>query len=166
MQAFPDEISGRFFIGDLIKWLKANLQSPAKSVDGEEDVSRRKEQILVFQAPTSWISFCTDGAVQIASENAAARGAIRNVNGEWIMGYNRNLGKCSIFDAELWGKLDGLTLIQNMSYDGVKIQCDSSEVVKAIQDSSLTSSNSALFRCIHHLLVNIRSWVIQHHPRE
>ncbi|MBA0602746.1 hypothetical protein Gorai_002916 [Gossypium raimondii] len=115
MQALLDEISGLFFIGDLIKWLKANLQSPAKSDDGEEDVSRREEQISVFQAPTSLISLCTDGAVQIASENAAARGAIMNVNGEWILGYNRNLGKCSIFDAELWGKLDGLTLTQNMS---------------------------------------------------
>ncbi|KAK5772008.1 hypothetical protein PVK06_048267 [Gossypium arboreum] len=132
MQALPNEIIGRFFIGDLIKWLKANLKSPVRLVDGEEDVSRRKEQISVFQAPTSWISLCTNEAVQIASKNVA-RGAIRNVNREWIMGYNRNLGKCSIFDAELWGKLDGLILIQNMSYDGVKILSDNLEVVKAIQ---------------------------------
>ncbi|MFQ6648760.1 hypothetical protein Gotur_020901 [Gossypium turneri] len=55
------------------------------------------------------------------------------------MGYNRNLGKCSIFDAKLWSILDGLTLIQNRSYDGVKIQSDNVKAVKAIQDSSPTS---------------------------
>ncbi|KAG8500258.1 hypothetical protein CXB51_003628 [Gossypium anomalum] len=60
------------------------------------------------------------------------------------MGCNRNLGKCSIFDVELWSILDGLTLVQNRSYDGVEIQSDNVKAVKAIQDSSPTSSNSAL----------------------
>ncbi|KAK5771194.1 hypothetical protein PVK06_047378 [Gossypium arboreum] len=58
------------------------------------------------------------------------------------------------------GVLDGLTLLRNMSYDGVRIQSDSMEVVKAIQDFSQTSSNSALFRRIQHMLLNVRSWVI------
>ncbi|MBA0552217.1 hypothetical protein Golob_023047, partial [Gossypium lobatum] len=52
------------------------------------------------------------------------------------------------------------------NYDGVRIQSNSVEVVKAIQDFSLTSSNSAVIRCIYHLLVNTKSWVIQHFPRD
>ncbi|MFQ6651634.1 hypothetical protein Gotur_023885 [Gossypium turneri] len=81
------------------------------------------------------------------------------------MGYNRYLGKCSIFDAELWGILDGLAFIHNMRRDGVLMQTDSLEVVQAIQDSSFSSSNSALIRRIHHLLLNARPWMIQHCPR-
>ncbi|KAH1083027.1 hypothetical protein J1N35_022788 [Gossypium stocksii] len=71
------------------------------------------------------------------------------------MGYNRYLGKCSIFDAELRGILDGLAVIHSMRREGVLMQTDSLEVVKAIQDSSFSSSNSALIRRIHHLLLNI-----------
>ncbi|KAK5784578.1 hypothetical protein PVK06_039104 [Gossypium arboreum] len=43
----------------------------------------------------------TDGAVQIESGNAAVGGVVHNANGDWILGYNRHLGKCSIFNAEL-----------------------------------------------------------------
>ncbi|MBA0693643.1 hypothetical protein Goari_004002, partial [Gossypium aridum] len=53
-----------------------------------------------------------------------------------------------------------------MNYNGVRIQADSVEVVKIVQGSSLTSSNSVLIRRIHHLLVNARSWVIHYLPRE
>ncbi|MBA0749876.1 hypothetical protein Gogos_003753 [Gossypium gossypioides] len=53
-----------------------------------------------------------------------------------------------------------------MSYDSVKIEFDSTEAVKAIQDSSPTSSNFALIRRIQYLLMNVRSWVINHLPRE
>ncbi|MBA0854915.1 hypothetical protein Goshw_006589, partial [Gossypium schwendimanii] len=92
-----------------------------------DDVSRRNEQISVAQVLESCISLCTDRAVQIVSGNATARGVIRNGNGEWIMGYDRYLGKCSIFDAELWGILDGLALFQYRRYDDVMIQTDSLE---------------------------------------
>ncbi|MBA0675013.1 hypothetical protein Goari_016580, partial [Gossypium aridum] len=54
----------------------------------------------------------TDGVVQLGFGNAAAGGVVRDANGDWIFGYNRCLGKCSIFNAELWGILEGLRLIQ------------------------------------------------------
>ncbi|MBA0819981.1 hypothetical protein Gohar_021215 [Gossypium harknessii] len=44
--------------------------------------------------------------------NAASRGVIRNKNGDRVFGYNRYLGKCSIFYVELWGILEGLKLCQ------------------------------------------------------
>ncbi|MBA0696307.1 hypothetical protein Goari_002867 [Gossypium aridum] len=31
---------------------------------------------------------------------------LRDHNGKWIIGFNRRLGKCSIFEVELWGILD------------------------------------------------------------
>ncbi|MFQ6628371.1 hypothetical protein Gotur_007819 [Gossypium turneri] len=104
---------------------------------GFKDVSRRNEQISVAQVLESWISLCSDRVVQIIFGNATARGVIRNGNGEWIMGYNRYLDKCSVFDAELWGILDGLALIQYRRYDDVMIQTDSLELVKSIQDTKI-----------------------------
>lgn len=43
----------------------------------------------------------TDGAVQVDQETLVAGRVLRHENGEWIMGYNKWLGKCSVFDAEL-----------------------------------------------------------------
>ncbi|MBA0699839.1 hypothetical protein Goari_001444 [Gossypium aridum] len=66
--------------------------------------------------------------------------------GSWIVGYNRFLGKCSVFVAELWGILDGLLLIQKQGYNEIIIQFDNLEVVVAISDSKLERSNSTLVR--------------------
>lgn len=48
-----------------------------------------------------WIILNIDGAVQVDSGHAKARGVLRDVNGDWILGYNKYLRKCSIFDVEL-----------------------------------------------------------------
>ncbi|KAG8484316.1 hypothetical protein CXB51_023638 [Gossypium anomalum] len=102
-----------------------------------------------FEAP---IFLNTNGAVQLVSKNAAVGGVVRDANGDWIFGYNRHLGKCFIFNAELWGILGGLRLIQRRGHDKVFIQSDSMEVVKAILDSTSTEANSALIRRIQSIL--------------
>ncbi|MBA0569492.1 hypothetical protein Golob_003215 [Gossypium lobatum] len=92
--------------------------------------------------------FGTDGAVNLGSGLVAAGGVVRDKEGNWIVGYYRFLGKCSVFDAELWGILDGLKIIQRRGHVHVTIQTDSSEVVKSILDSSSIESNSTLIRRI------------------
>ncbi|KAE8664333.1 hypothetical protein F3Y22_tig00112800pilonHSYRG00027 [Hibiscus syriacus] len=64
-----------------------------------------------------WIPPCagtfkpnTDGAFNPSSKAAGGGGLIRNNNGEWIVGYSRNIGHCSGLQAELWALLDGLHL--------------------------------------------------------
>ncbi|MBA0865003.1 hypothetical protein Goshw_008099, partial [Gossypium schwendimanii] len=39
-------------------------------------------------------------------------GVINKQEGEWILGFNRYLGLCSVFDTKLWGILHGLILVQ------------------------------------------------------
>ncbi|KAH1079972.1 hypothetical protein J1N35_019733 [Gossypium stocksii] len=46
-----------------------------------------------------------DGAVQLDSGLVATGGLVRDKEGNWIVGFHRFLGNCSVFDAELWGKL-------------------------------------------------------------
>ncbi|KAH1038645.1 hypothetical protein J1N35_040388 [Gossypium stocksii] len=94
----------------------------------------------------------TDGVVLRTSRRAVAGGVVRDSNGNWVMGYNCFLGNCSIFDAELWGILDGLKLIQRRGRNNVIIHFDSLEVVKAIHENISKSSTSALNRRIHWIL--------------
>lgn len=70
------------------------------------------------------------------SENAAVGGVLCDGKGEWILGYNKYLGRSSTFDAELWGILDGLKLIQRRGHTKVVIQTDCLEAVKAIQGNA------------------------------
>ncbi|MBA0878028.1 hypothetical protein Goshw_027837, partial [Gossypium schwendimanii] len=71
------------------------------------------------------------------------------------MGYNSLLGECSVFDIELWGIFDGLTLIRDNQFAKVMIQIDYLEAIKIIQATSFNDSNSTLIRRIHHRLANI-----------
>ncbi|MBA0750815.1 hypothetical protein Gogos_002200, partial [Gossypium gossypioides] len=108
----------------------------------------------------------TDGAVQLGSRNAAAGGVVRDANGDWIFGYNRCLEKCSIFNAELWGILEGLRLIQQRGHDEVIIKYDSFEVVKAILESTSTEANSALIRRMQSILFQEKRWLLRYISRD
>ncbi|MBA0625506.1 hypothetical protein Godav_010696, partial [Gossypium davidsonii] len=83
---------------------------------------------------------------------ATTGGVVWDGTSDWVIGYNRFLGNCLIFDAELWGILDGLKLIQRRGHSSVVIHFDSLEVVKAIHGNISKISNSALIRRIHRIL--------------
>ncbi|MBA0670788.1 hypothetical protein Goklo_023979 [Gossypium klotzschianum] len=74
-------------------------------------------------------------------------------NGEWI--YNKFLGSCSVFEAELWGILDGLNILIDRGLGNVMIQSDSLEMVMVIQESSTGGSNKVLIKRILQLLPQI-----------
>ncbi|MBA0614885.1 hypothetical protein Godav_015116, partial [Gossypium davidsonii] len=108
----------------------------------------------------------TDEAVQLESGNTVAGGVVRDANGDWIFGYNRRLGKCSIFNVEVWSILEGLRHIQRRGHDEVIIQFDSLEVVKAILESTSTEANSALIRRIQSILFQEKQWFLRYIPRD
>ncbi|MBA0606234.1 hypothetical protein Godav_018738 [Gossypium davidsonii] len=49
-----------------------------------------------------------DGAVKVVSGDVVVEEVLRDDQGRWILGFNRRLGQCSVFNVELWGILDGL----------------------------------------------------------
>lgn len=75
-------------------------------------------------------------------------------------------GKCSIFYAEFWGILDGLSLLIVNQCKRVLIQTNNLEVFKAIQDPDSKSSCSTLVRRIRQLLDSVRNWRLDHIPKE
>ncbi|MBA0693818.1 hypothetical protein Goari_004165 [Gossypium aridum] len=76
------------------------------------------------------------------------------------------IGNCSIFDAELWGILDGLKLIQRRGHSNVVIHSNSLKVVKAIHGNVSKISNFALIRRIHRILSQESQWILRYIPRE
>ncbi|MBA0704776.1 hypothetical protein Golax_017013, partial [Gossypium laxum] len=60
-----------------------------------------------------------------AWSSASAGGVVQNHLGEWVMGFNHSLGTCSIFEANLWGILDGLTLLRDRDQIAKMVQGDS-----------------------------------------
>lgn len=80
----------------------------------------------------STIFLNNDGVVHLDTGRAFAGCVARDINGQWLFGFNRYLRKCSIFDAELWGILEGLKLIQKRGHDRVIILSDNLDVIRAI----------------------------------
>ncbi|MBA0606632.1 hypothetical protein Godav_019071, partial [Gossypium davidsonii] len=63
-------------------------------------------------------------------------GVLRDHDGNWILRFNRRLGKCSVYEAKLWDILDGVSLVQGRQHDRIL------------------------------LLQNVENWSIEHIPRE
>ncbi|MBA0695417.1 hypothetical protein Goari_002044, partial [Gossypium aridum] len=86
--------------------------------------------------------------IRLYSGEVVVEGVLRDHHRHWIIEFNRRLGLCFVFNAELWDILDGLTVLHNRSWDKVLIRTDSVEVVQVIQVVFSRSSNSAFIRRI------------------
>ncbi|XP_016752842.1 uncharacterized protein [Gossypium hirsutum] len=109
-----------------------------------------------------WTYLNTDGAIR----GTQGLQLLQDKNGEWILGYNKYLGNCSILDTILWGIFDCLKLIHRRGEVNVVIQSDSLEAVKAIRGSVLKSSHSALIKKIQRILSQESNWILRYSPRE
>lgn len=86
----------------------------------------------VFELANDWVYLSIDGAIQEEVGFAMVGGIVRDQDGTWILGFNRYLGNCSVYDAESWGILDGLSLLIEQGHDKVLIQFDCLKVVTII----------------------------------
>ncbi|MBA0705591.1 hypothetical protein Golax_017775, partial [Gossypium laxum] len=62
-------------------------------------------------------------------------GVLRDHDGNWILRFNRRLGKCLVYEAKLWDILDGVSLVQGRQHDRILVQTDNMEVIGAIKES-------------------------------
>ncbi|MFQ6649958.1 hypothetical protein Gotur_022468 [Gossypium turneri] len=134
-------------------------------------VSRRHVTEVCGATPCSILSesgVClnTEGSVRHDDGFAVVGGFVRDHYKKWLFEFNRYLGSCSVFDAELWGILDGLTCLVDRCYDNIIIQSNNLDVVKNIQEGLVEGSNSALVRIIHQILLRLGHWSICHIHRE
>ncbi|MBA0569993.1 hypothetical protein Golob_003684, partial [Gossypium lobatum] len=93
-------------------------------------------------------------------------GLLRDQNGEWIIGFNKYLGNCAVFDSKLWGILDSLKLALDQRFENVLIQFNNLVTINMIKDGIYGNSNSALVRRIYTILKLFNLWSLQHISRE
>lgn len=55
-----------------------------------------------------WVKVNTDGAANADETSSIATGVFRDSHGEWILGFQRLLGKGSTLNSKLWAIFHGL----------------------------------------------------------
>ncbi|KAK5772035.1 hypothetical protein PVK06_048296 [Gossypium arboreum] len=96
------------------------------------------EQRLVLKEPQviAWsklsaggVKMNTDSARNLHSDGVTTRGVVRDHQGHWLARFMRNIGLCSILEAEVWGVHDGLVLAWEMGAWRVILELDSKAVI-------------------------------------
>ncbi|KAL4283772.1 hypothetical protein GQ457_16G009340 [Hibiscus cannabinus] len=83
----------------------------------------------IWHSPHSgWVKANVDGAVIPVDLTAACGGVLRDDSGQWLLGFSRSLGCCSVLFAELWGVHDVLKHAWSMGCRKVIIETDSADV--------------------------------------
>ncbi|MBA0796824.1 hypothetical protein Gohar_007560, partial [Gossypium harknessii] len=98
------------------------------------------------------IHLFTDGAVPITTENASTGGVAWDQEGNWILGFNRYLGRCTPFEVELWGILDGLHILLSRECKRGTVQSNNTEVILALTDNRLDDSSITVLRRVQRFL--------------
>ncbi|KAE8705846.1 hypothetical protein F3Y22_tig00110415pilonHSYRG00056 [Hibiscus syriacus] len=101
----------------------------------------------------------TDGAVHKISSNGSVGGLIRNMNGDWIIGFNKPVGISTPLQAELWGILEGLHLALSHNFERLQWQTDSAEALNLVSSPMTNCSPIALVRSIANLIS--KQWKIE-----
>ncbi|KAK8505304.1 hypothetical protein V6N12_067273 [Hibiscus sabdariffa] len=71
-----------------------------------------------------WIKGNVDASVHTANGLAAIGGVMRDANGNWIVGFTRPVGRCSVLLAELWALHDMLARTWSFDFRRVVIETD------------------------------------------
>ena len=78
-----------------------------------------------YTLPQELVKLNIDGVAKDNPSKAACGGVIRNCLGHWLVGFVRNIGVYSAFNAELWGAAEGLELAWASSYRKIILEYDS-----------------------------------------
>jgi ribonuclease HI len=93
--------------------------------------SRTTRQVGWFPPCVGWVAVNTDGAKSM-SHSSGCGGLVHGSMGEWLGGFAKGLGECSIEMAELWGAWEGLKLAWELGFKHVELRLDALHVVKML----------------------------------
>ena len=91
----------------------------------------------------------TNGASKRNLGQVGSGGLIKNSLSGWLSGFNRNVGICSSYKAELWEILEGLKLALKIGYKKVVMEANSRLIVKKLskQCNASWKGSLLLFEC-------------------
>ncbi|KAK5783679.1 hypothetical protein PVK06_038192 [Gossypium arboreum] len=103
-----------------------------------------------------------NGVVDRGFGNIIAGGVLQNQNGNGILGYNHYLGKCSTFEAELWGVLDGILILRSKGFTKAMIHIDNLEVARALHDGMLVDADITMLKRVQRIMRTDGQWSIRY----
>ncbi|KAF7841789.1 reverse transcriptase [Senna tora] len=114
-----------------------------------------------------WFKINVDGSRFEESNKISCGGVILNSEGSWVGGFAENLGRDSIFQAEIWGAMMGLIMASDLNLHKIIIEIESSSVVNIFKDDC---NNIFPFLPLADEVKNFlsKNWIVkvQHTPRE
>ncbi|MBA0677857.1 hypothetical protein Goari_019242, partial [Gossypium aridum] len=127
-----------------------------------DHIKNKQGSNLTVNSDDTWVYLSTNGAVARDSGYAATGGVARDQDGNWIVGFNRFLGVCSPFEAEVWGILVGILILFNKGYRRIIIVTDNLEVAQILTDMDLEDLGITVLRRTNRILQSERGWMIKH----
>lgn len=74
---------------------------------------------------SGWIALNVDGCLKQNNTKDGGGGVLRTEEGKWVSGFTRNIGCCSVEEAELWAICDGLEFTWMLRHKRVRLEVDS-----------------------------------------
>ncbi|KAK9006758.1 hypothetical protein V6N11_019092 [Hibiscus sabdariffa] len=121
-------------------------------ISGGENIRRQNQASIWTGPPSGWIKLNVDASVSMADNKAGIGGVLRDEQGNWIFGFARSIGRCSVILAELWAIHDGLLHTWNLNHRNVILESDYLEAVQIINYKSKILANSALITSIKKMI--------------
>ncbi|GLT63420.1 hypothetical protein SLA2020_359870 [Shorea laevis] len=114
-----------------------------------------------------WVKLNCDGSYFHHTGRIGAEGVLRNCNGDWILGFSKNLGFGTNNDAEFWGVKLGLKLALDLGFRRLEIEADSLLVINTINGAfAANASHKPLIQCCRSLILKFDEVRIKHVYRE
>ncbi|KAK8491833.1 hypothetical protein V6N11_069687 [Hibiscus sabdariffa] len=93
---------------------------------------------------TGWCKLNTDDSRCNTTGRASYGGVLRNVKGDWIMGFSRFIGVCSTLEVEIWGVLEGLNYAWHLGYRKLEVELESLSAVRILNGKVGAEAHSNL----------------------
>ncbi|KAK8565298.1 hypothetical protein V6N12_058864 [Hibiscus sabdariffa] len=97
---------------------------------------------------------------------AACGGMVRNEDGDWLIGFSKRIGICSILEAELWGLYEDLNAAWSINIRGLLVELDCLETVKLFNNHDRLTVVSNIVHSIVEVFIRPWSTKISHIGRE
>ncbi|GKV09776.1 hypothetical protein SLEP1_g21225 [Rubroshorea leprosula] len=99
---------------------------------------RREFQVGWDPPPSGFVKLNVDGSARGSPGPSTAGGCCRDASGNWLFGFNQQLGDGHAIRAELFALWKGMELAWNMGFRHIIVETDSLLAVQKLQSSSTT----------------------------
>lgn len=107
-------------------WVGMILRAYEKEGKGRMSGAGNEEIHIRWWPPErDWVKVNTDATFDKDTGLMACGGLVRDSDGRWLGGFSKNLSKGSIFEAEIWGILEGIKLVWDLGFRKVVVEADS-----------------------------------------